>query len=129
MSPTPDYSITSTTSISFQRLAGPSLSLRTLVGEDDGLAVALPHGGLLWNAVRASLVMHPDRRVVVVLWARGDKGCLRRGRGRGRGRGRAGRTTAAILLCCYWAGGADHRLLCTRTAQHQRSCDGLQCAL
>ena len=127
MPPTPDCSITSITSISSQRLADPSLSLRTLVGEDDGLAVALPHGGLLWNAMRASLVMHPDRRVVVVLWARGDKGCLRRGRGRGRGR--AGRATTAMLLYCYWAGGADHRLLCTRTAQHQRSCDGLQCAL
>ena len=49
MSPTPDYSITSTTSISFQRLAGPSLSLRTLVGEDDGLAVALTHWMLLWQ--------------------------------------------------------------------------------
>lgn len=70
------------------------LSLRTLVGEHDGLAVALAHGGLLWIAVRTSLVMHPGRRRGGAGCRRGDKGCLRRGCGcgrrRGRGRGRAG---------------------------------------
>lgn len=35
---------------------------RTLVGEHHGLAITLTHGGLQLGAVRASLVMHPDRQ-------------------------------------------------------------------
>jgi hypothetical protein len=121
MTPTPDCSITSTTSMPFQRLAGPSLylSLRTLVGEDDGLAVALPHGGLLWNAVRASLVMHPDRRVWWCCGRGGTKVVFAADVGVGVGVGVGGQV-GRLLLLGRWRGSQavvhSHCLLNTREA-------------
>lgn len=48
--------------------------LRTLVGEHHGLAITLTHGGLQLGSVRASLIMHPDRRArAVLLRARGQR--------------------------------------------------------
>jgi hypothetical protein len=116
---TPDCSITSTTSTSSQRLAGPSpyLSLRTLVGEDDGLAVALPHGGLLWNAVRASLIMHPDRRVWWCCGRGGTKVVFAADVGVGVG---VGGQVGRLLLLGRWRGSQavmhSHCLLNTREA-------------
>jgi hypothetical protein len=71
----------------------------------------------------AGVLSYASRQArVVVLWARGDKGSLRRGRGRGRGRGRAGRATTATGQVARITGCYALALL----AQHQRSCDGLQ---
>lgn len=77
------------------------LSLRTLVGEHHGLAVALTHGGLLWNSVQACLVMHSGMRRGRCCCGRGDKDCLWRGRcevGRlGESQGRAGAAGRKLL--------------------------------